>query len=80
MAKASEFFKKVKGDKALQEKIKGIKKSAMEKIIAVAKEEGFELKPDDFGKGELSDADLEKVAAAGGGSRGDCKTGYAPLY
>ena len=80
MEKFTEFMKKVKGDKKLQEKVAKIKTEALEAISKIAKEEGFDLKPADFGKGELSDEDLEKVAAAGGGTRGSCGSGYAPLY
>ena len=80
MAKHNAFFDKVKEDKKLQAKVKEVKDSALAKIIAIAKEEGFELKADDFGKGELSEDALEQVAAAGGGSRGSCGSGYAPLY
>ncbi len=80
MSKFSEFIDKVKGDEKLQAKLKDIRANAMKKIVALAKEEGIELKPDEIGKGELSDDVLEEVAAAGGGARGDCKTGYAPIY
>ena len=80
MSKFGEFINKVKENKELQAKIKTVRASAVEKIVALAKEEGIELKPEDIGKGELSDEALEEVAAAGGGARGDCKTGYAPLY
>lgn len=80
MSKFSEFINKVKEDEKLQAKLKVIRANAMKKIVALAKEEGIELKPEEISKGELSDEALEEVAAAGGGARGDCNTGYAPLY
>jgi predicted ribosomally synthesized peptide with nif11-like leader len=80
MAKYEEFLKKVKTDEKLREKVEAVKAEYLHEVIALAKEEGFELKPDDMGKGELSDEALETVAAAGGGSRGSCGTGYTPLY
>ena len=80
MAKYGEFLGKVNSDAKLREKVEAIKADALHEIIAIAKGEGFDLKPEDFGKGELSEDALETVAAAGSGSRGSCGTGYVPLY
>lgn len=80
MSKYQDFVNKVKEDAELQAKIKEVKDAAAAKIVEIAKEEGFDLKAEDLGKGELSEDELEQVAAAGGGSRGSCGTGYTPLY
>ncbi len=80
MAKYEEFLKKVNADEKLREKVEAVKAEYLHEIIAAAKEEGFDLKPDELHKGELSDEALETVAAAGGGARGSCNTGYVPLY
>lgn len=80
MSKYQDFVAKVREDEKLQAKIKEVKDGALAKIMEIAKKEGFDLKAEDFGKGELSEEALEEVAAAGGGSRGSCGTGYTPLY
>jgi predicted ribosomally synthesized peptide with nif11-like leader len=89
MDKSTEFINKVKTDSTLQQKIKAVKESARKQAIAqilqIAKEAGYDVDAQSLEKafmtqkGELSDAALAAVSAAGG-SRGNCSNGAAPLY
>lgn len=75
MSKAQEFLKKVAEDKVLQEKmtaiIEGKPEEISDKVVALAKENGFEITFDEFLKegkeqeGEVSDDELDKVAGGG---------------
>lgn len=71
------FFEKLKSDRALQEKLmemqdKG-KEEALEAIIILAKENGFEIRKEDIlahievinEKGELNEMELDSVAGGG---------------
>ena len=60
------FLDKVKGDAALQEKLKGAK--SPEEAIAIAKEARFTITVEDIqnGESEMSDDELEQAAG------GDC--------
>ena len=72
MSKVQEFIKKVTEDKALQEAMtaimEGEKEEISNKVVALAKENGFEITFDEFLKevkgqeGEVSDDALEGVA------------------
>jgi predicted ribosomally synthesized peptide with nif11-like leader len=89
MDKGTEFINKVKSDPTLQQKIKAVKEStkkqAVIQIVQIAKEAGYDVDAQSLEKafmthkGELTDAALAAVSAAGG-SRGDCSSGGAPLY
>jgi predicted ribosomally synthesized peptide with nif11-like leader len=60
------FLEKVKADTSLQEKLKAAADS--DAVVAIAKEAGFMISADDLTKAqsELSEDELEAVAAGGG--------------
>ena len=63
------FLEKVKADTSLQEKLKAASDS--DAVLAIAKEAGFSISADDLTKAqsELSDQELEGVAAGEGFSK-----------
>lgn len=75
MSKVQEFLQKAAEDKALQEKVAAIMKGQPEeisdKIVTLAKENGFEITFDEVLKevkgqeGEVSDDELDKVVGGG---------------
>ena len=80
MEKVKKFYEKAMADVNLQDKLKGFKglekEKAIEAIIALAKENGFEFSKEDHlafsnvqkGAGELNEADLDAVAGGGAGT------------
>lgn len=67
------FLEKVKGDTSLQEKLKAA--ADADAVLAIAKEAGFIVSPDDLFKAqsELSDQDMEGVAG-GSSINNTCNT------
>lgn len=69
------FYKKVMEDDALKEKVMGIKGaplSVAEKVVEIAKENGFDVSVDDFRKfyteqADLSAEELEQISGASNG-------------
>ena len=71
------FYKKVMEDDALKEKVMGIKGaplSVAEKVVEIAKENGFDVSVDDFKKFYTEQANLsaEELEQISGARNGDC--------
>ena len=69
------FLEKVKGDAALQEKLKAAADS--DAVVAIAKEVGFGISLDDLknAQSEISGAELESLAG-GAPSGGQCQSAF----
>ena len=58
------FLEKVQGDTSLQEKLKAAADS--DAVLAIAKDAGFSISPDDLKKAQAEVSDAELEGAAGG--------------
>ena len=58
------FLQKVQGDTSLQEKLKAA--ADQDAVLAIAKDAGFSISPDDLKKAQAEVSDAELEAAAGG--------------
>ena len=58
------FLEKVQGDTSLQEKLKAA--ADQDAVLAIAKDAGFSISPDDLKKAQAEVSDAELEAAAGG--------------
>ena len=58
------FLEKVQGDTSLQEKLKAAADS--DAVLAIAKDAGFSISPDDLKKAQAKVSDAELEGAAGG--------------
>lgn len=59
------FFKRAAAEPELREKLNALERAHLEEIAALAKEEGFEIAPEDFAEGVSPLTDSEMEGASG---------------